>query len=88
MQEGATQGEAVAAQERDSSFKRASEIHEFHIMKIEFSIWKDIYISALSTREQALLLTTLDMKVKFETLCRRRRRYRGKVQTLSGWRQP
>ena len=56
-------------------------------MKIEFSIWKDIYISALSTREQALLLTTLGMIVKFETL-RRRRRYRGKVQTLSGWGQP
>ena len=55
-------------------------------MKIEFSIWKDIYISALSTREQALLLTTLGMIVKFEAL--RRRRYRGKVQTLSGWRQP
>ena len=36
-------------------------------MKIEFSIWKDIYISALSTREQALLLTTLGMIVKFET---------------------
>ena len=60
-------------------------------MKIEFSIWKDVYISALSTREQALLLTTLGMIVKFETLRRRRRRcrrYRGKVQTLSGWGQP
>ena len=28
-------------------------------MKIEFSIWKDIYISALSTGEQALPLATL-----------------------------
>ena len=84
MQEGATRGEAVVALELDSSFRRASEIHEFHIMKIEFSIWKDIYISALSTGEQALLLTTLGMIVKFETL----RRYRGKVQTLSGWGQP
>ena len=57
-------------------------------MKIEFGIWKDIYISALSTREQALLLTTLGMIVKFETLRRRRRRrLRGKVQTLSGWGQ-
>ena len=80
--------EAVGAQEQNSSFRRASEIHEFHIMKIEFSIWKHIYISALSTGEQALLLTTLGMIVKFETLRRRHRRYRGKVQTLSGWRQP
>ena len=68
--------EAVGAQEQNSSFRRASEIHEFHIMKIEFSIWKDIYISALSTGEQALLLTTLGMIVKFETLRRRRRRRR------------
>ena len=45
---------------------------------------QDKYISALSAGEQALLLATLGMIVKFETL----RRYRGKVQTLSGWRQP
>ena len=30
-------------------------------MKTEFSIWKDIYISALSTGEQALLLITQGM---------------------------
>ena len=49
---------------------------------------QDNYISALSAGEQALLLATLGMIVKFETLRCRRRRYRGKVQTLSGWRQP
>ena len=38
-QEGSTQGEAVGAQEQNSSYRRASEIHEFHIRKIEFGIW-------------------------------------------------
>ena len=42
---------------------------------------QDNYISALSAGEQALLLATLGMIVKFETL-RCRRRYRRKVQTF------
>ena len=33
-------GEAVWAQEQNSPFRRASEIHQFHIMKIEFASWK------------------------------------------------
>ena len=32
-------GRQFGAQEQNSSFRRASEIHEFHIMKIEFGIW-------------------------------------------------
>ena len=37
-------------------------------MKIEFSIWKDIYISALSTGDQALLLTTLVLWESYRSL--------------------
>ena len=76
-QEGATQGEAVGAQEQNSSFRRASEIHEFHIRKIEFGIWN------LNSCQQFLAtdrfhcvkkVATLRGNSKFEVLegCRRK----------------